>query len=252
MSDAAATGVSKTISRFEPIAGRSLDDCERHYVEVHVPFAQGELRDMEGLRCYHMNRALRQADIAGGWRQRPLAWRFVILRFEPGSQLSFSPPVAATVAHDHTNFLQGLRPCMVDESIVIDRRVDTLALAKYVVELDRRAEADRDDAMAAVDGLAERIADELGGAFGARLAIVNRVRSEAETASITQPGQRTTGRLLDDSTKCAYVELYFDHERYGDDLVASLVPALDRRIFAVANVLHVEERCGVDRRPGPT
>jgi hypothetical protein len=72
--------VGKAIGRFDPTPSRTPEECERHYTQVHVPMAQDLLRAMPAVRNYHVSRAVGQADIAGGWRARPRAWRFVVLR----------------------------------------------------------------------------------------------------------------------------------------------------------------------------
>ena len=81
--------MSKAISRFEPTPSRTPEECERHYTSVHVPMAQNFLRPMVGLHSYHVNRALAQADVSGGWAQRPraLAVRAGSLRPGCGAQL---------------------------------------------------------------------------------------------------------------------------------------------------------------------
>ena len=80
--------MSKAFSRFEPTPSRSPEECERHYSEVHVRMAQDLLRPMPTLLSYYTDRAVAQADVNGGWRQRPRAWRFVVLRFTPGETLA--------------------------------------------------------------------------------------------------------------------------------------------------------------------
>ena len=82
--------MGKSISRFEPTPSRTPEECERHYTEVHVRMAQELLRPMPALVSYHVDRAVAQADVIGGWAQRPRAWRFVVLRFTPGEILEFS------------------------------------------------------------------------------------------------------------------------------------------------------------------
>jgi hypothetical protein len=99
--------------------------------------AQDLLRPMPTLLSYHTNRAVAQADVNGGWSQRPRAWRFVVLRFAPGETLAFTPEQNEMVAEDHVNCLYRLRSCEVDENVVLDRVDGQLALAKFMIEADR-------------------------------------------------------------------------------------------------------------------
>src|ERR1700757_699055 len=126
--------MGKSISRFEPTPSRTPEECERHYTEVHVRMAQELLRPMPALISYHVDRAVAQADGAGGWAQRPRAWRFVVLRFTPGETLVFTPEQNEMVAQDHVNCLYRLRSCDVDETVLLHRVGGQLALAKFLVE----------------------------------------------------------------------------------------------------------------------
>jgi hypothetical protein len=128
---------SKSISRFNPVSTLALEECERHYTEVHFPFARQLLRGKPQVVSYHTNRVLRQYDINGGWRQRPTAWRFVILRFEEGRSLEVSEEERRLIADDHLNCLRDLRSCPVAEEDVIDRCRNQTAMAKYLFEFDR-------------------------------------------------------------------------------------------------------------------
>lgn len=119
--------MSKAISRFEPTPSRTPEECERHYTSVHVPMAQNFLRPMVGLYSYHVNRALAQADVSGGWAQRPRAWRFALVRFAPGAALNFSAEQAEVVAQDHVNCLFRLRHCSLEETVLLDRRSEQLS-----------------------------------------------------------------------------------------------------------------------------
>ena len=80
--------MGKVIGRFDPTPSRTPDECERHYTQVHVRTAQHLLRPMPSLLSYYTNGAVAQADVTGGWKQRPRAWRFVVLRFTPGETLA--------------------------------------------------------------------------------------------------------------------------------------------------------------------
>ena len=109
--------MGKVIGRFDPTPSRTPEECERHYTQVHVRMAQDLLRPMPTLISYHTDRAVAQADVNGGWSQRPRAWRFVVLRFTPGATLAFTPEQTEMVAQDHVNCLYRLRSCEVEESV---------------------------------------------------------------------------------------------------------------------------------------
>src|SRR5947209_6570481 len=129
--------MSKSMSRFLPTPSRPPEDCERHYTQVHIRMAQNLLRPMPGLVSYHVNRAVAQADITGGWAQRPRAWRFVILRFAPDATLAFSAEDNEMVAQDQVNCLYRLRHSDVEENVALDRRADQIVLSKFLLEADR-------------------------------------------------------------------------------------------------------------------
>ena len=118
--------MGKSFSRFLPTPSRSPEECERHYTAVHVRMAQDLLRPMPALVSYHVNRAVAQADVVGGWEQRPRPWRFVVLRFQEGEALAFSAEQNEMVAQDHVNCLYRLRHCDVEETVLLDRRGDQL------------------------------------------------------------------------------------------------------------------------------
>jgi len=212
---------NKSIGRFMPTPSRSPEECERHYTQVHVPMAQNLLRAMPGLRSYHINRAVAQADIAGGWNARPRAWRFVVLRHTPGAALSFSAEQAEMVAQDHVNCLYRLRQCEVEETVVLDRLDGQLSLAKFLLEADRAPGVAAEDAWAAFTGLAERVREVLDSAFGARALIVNRALNEAACEAVDVEGQRPIG-LSPETTRVGYLEIYFDHRRWGEEALGGL------------------------------
>jgi hypothetical protein len=239
----------KSISRFEPTPSRSPEECERHYTEVHVRMAQNLLTPMAGLRSYHVNRALAQADVSGGWRQRPRAWRFVVLRFAPGEVLAFTPEANEMVAQDHVNCLYRLRHSDVEETVLLDRIAGQFTLAKFMIEADRAPTVDSGSAKRAFNDLATRVHEIVDKAPGARAVIVNRALSELECEPVDVEGQRPIG-LLDETLRLGYIEIYFDHRRWGEEALAPLMAegALRDPAFAGANLLHVEEHAALDRR----
>jgi hypothetical protein len=239
--------VGKVIGRFDPTPSRAPDECERHYTEVHVRMAQDLLRPMPSLLSYYTDRAVAQADVNGGWKQRPRAWRFVVLRFAPGETLAFTAEQNEMVAQDHVNCLCRLRSCEVQETVVLDRLAGQLTVAKFMIEADRHATVDPDEAWAAFTALAERTLAAMQDAFGARRLIVNRVVNEVECETLDVEGQRPIG-LLDDTSRLGYIEAYFDHPRWGEAALGLLAAgdALRDPALVDVNLLRVEELAPLD------
>jgi hypothetical protein len=234
--------MGKSISRFMPTPSRTREECERHYTEVHVRMAQNLLRPMPALVSYHINRAVAQADVNGGWAKRPRAWRFVVLRFAPGEVLAFSPEQNEMVAQDHVNCLYRLRHSDLEETVLLDRRSGQLALAKFLFEADRGPGVSAEDGWAAFSAIAGRIRAEMESAFGARLLILNRVLNEVECEPVDVEGQRPIG-LLEETTRVGYLEIYFDHARWGRDALGPLVRDGLLRVAGLTdvNLMAVEE-----------
>lgn len=240
--------MGKSVSRFLPTPSRTPEECERHYTEVHVRMAQELLRPMPALVSYHIDRAVAQADVVGGWGQRPRAWRFVFLRFDPGEVLAFSADQNEMVAQDHVNCLYRLRHTDVEETVLLDRRDGQLALAKFVIEADRALGVSADDSWAAFSGIAARVREQMDGAFGARMVILNRVLNEVECEPVDVEGQRPIG-LLDEPIRAGYLELYFDHARWGREALTPLVAEglLRTPDLVDVNLLQVEEHAPLSR-----
>jgi len=239
--------MGKVIGRFDPTPSRTPEECERHYTEVHVRMAQELLRPMPTLLSYYTDRAVAQADVNGGWRQRPRAWRFVVLRFTPGETLAFTPEQSEMVAQDHVNCLCRLRSCEVEEDVLLDRLNSQLALAKFMIEADRAPGVGADAAWTSLRELAGRIQRTMDGAFGARRLIVNRVLNEVECEPLDAEGQRPIG-LLEDTTRLGYIEAYFDHPRWGEETLGAFAAGgalADPRLVDV-NLLRVEEQAPLD------
>jgi hypothetical protein len=243
--------VSKAIGRFEPTPSRTPEECERHYTHVHVRMAQDLLRPMPSLLSYHTNRAVAQADITGGWAQRPRAWRFVVLRFAPGEALAFTAEQNEMVAQDHVNCLYRMRHCDVEETVLIDRVDGQLTLAKFVIEADRPLTGDGSEAWDAFSALAERVRAAMATAFGARRLLLNRAINEVATEAVDAEGQRPVG-LLEETPRVGYIEAYFDHPRWGEEALAGLAAGGQLRDPSLTdvNLLRVEELAPIDKTQG--
>jgi hypothetical protein len=241
---------AKSIAQFHPLAGQSREAADRHYLEVHSPFARRTLRDMPHVLSYHINRADAQFDLNGTWAQQPGAFRFIVLRFAEGRSLEFPPDVRARVAEDHRNFLRELRGFGVDEAVIVDRLSGQTSLVKYLVEYER-APGEPADPFAALFGqLGEQLRELTGDVFGLRRIAVNRVRAEAAAEPIDEPGQRPTDRRLPSTTKHGFVELYFDHREWAEEWFGrpDVRTALFDPRWAIARAYRVTEECGFDRR----
>jgi hypothetical protein len=214
--------------------------------------AQELLRPTPSLVSYHTNLAVAQADINGGWNQQPRAWRFAVLRFAPGETLAFSPEQNEMVARDHVNCLYRLRSCDAEETVLLDRVCGQTALAKFMLEADRPASVDPEQAWSSFTELADQVLAAMDGAFGARALFLNRVLNEVECEPLDVEGQRPIG-LLDATTRVGYLEAYFDHRRWGEEALGVLARdgALGRvRDLVEVNFLRVEEQAPLDVRPG--
>jgi hypothetical protein len=175
----------------------------------------------------------------------------VVLRFTPGETLAFTPEQNEMVAQDHVNCLYRLRSCEVDESVLFDRVHGQLALAKFMIEADRAPGVDGEAAWSAFGRLADRVHGTVQGAFGARALNVNRVLNEVECEPLDVEGQRPVG-LLEDSTRVGYIEVYFDHRRWGEEALGPLAAEgslRDPELIDV-NLLRVEESAPLDVTSG--
>ena len=209
--------------------------------------AQDLLRPMPSLLSYHTNRAVAQADVTGGWNQRPRAWRFVVLRFTPGATLAFTSEQNEMVAQDHVNCLYRLRQGDVEEDVLIDRVAGQRALSKFMIEGDRAVGVSGDSAWEAFSALADRVRGAMDAAFGARQLILNRVLNEVECEPLDVEGQRPVG-FLEDTTRVGYIEAYFDDARWGEEALGVLATegALRNPALVDVNLLRVEELAPLD------
>lgn len=240
----------KSVSRFQPLAARTVEECDRHYREVHTPFARRLLRGMEQVVSYHTARVTAQLDLAGGWRQRPQAFRFIVLRFLAGRSLEFPDDVHERIVQDHRNFLSDLRAFPVHEEVLVDRLQGQTSLVKYVVELDRRPETSPQDADEHLTAQLDVLLRQADRAFGLRQVLVDRVQGEAATEPVDEPGQRPLRRMLPETGTAAFVEIYADHPDWADEWFAlpEVRSVLQDPWWRQARCYRVAEECGLDRR----
>ena len=239
----------KSIIQFLPLAGQSRRAADRYYRDVHTRFSRGQMRTMPHVLSYHTNRADAEYDLTAGWRQRPRAFRFAILRFTLGHGLEFPPEVRAQIIEDHRLFLRELRDFAVEEQAVVDRLGGQTGLVKYLFEFERPEEAPLAEGESTLSTLVHSMAREAADAFGLRRVLVDRVRSEAVAEAIDEPGQRLTDRTLPQTTKQAFLELWFDNHEWAEEWFARPVvrAVLRDPWWAVARGYRVTEECQLDR-----
>jgi len=237
---------AKMISRFDCSVHTTLAEAERHYSTVHFPFACDLLSTIPHIRTYHTNRVVSELDIAGGWGQRPTAWRFVLLTFEEGRSLEFDQMTVNHIAQDHLNFLRNLRSTMVSETVPLDRLTGQPSLVKYLIEIDRFPNPEKPQrALAAFE---EQLIDFAEPRKELRQIKLNRIDCELEAEPMEEPGQRSTDRPLNSTNKLAFIEIYADdfhwsHSFFQNEKISQLLRETPLQI----SVRAVEERCGLDR-----
>jgi hypothetical protein len=242
--------LAKTISHFQPLAASTRAACDRYYREVHTRFARGFLRRMPNVRSYHVGLAEAGFDVAGGWAAPPWTFRYVVLRFDPGSGLDLAPELRERITEDHRIFLRELRGFSVEEEVLVDRLHGQTALVKYQFEYDRRPGEPAEAGVARLRAQLDRLRPLAVDAFGLRLLVVDHVRFETNSEPMDEPGQRSTGERLPETSRQAFVELYFDQAEWAeewfhrDDVRAALLGEGWGRSYGV----RIAEECGLDRR----
>jgi hypothetical protein len=246
--------VIKRMSRFQPTQLRPFADAEAHYIGIHHRFAREMFRHhAPAVLRYATARATARLDINGRFDQEPDVWRFIVLKYEDaGSEAgtAWLPPWAErTIVADHTNFLREVRPFLVEENVLIDRRSNQTSTHKYVIEFERDPAVDGGE-VAARDELRELMLELADERFGLRLFVENRVVAEAEMAPVSEPGQAYSGRTLAATSMTHLDEWYFDHPAWGDEFFAmpQVTEAL-RHMAGYARIAchRVDELVGVDR-----
>lgn len=244
-----ATAGGKNISHFLPVSTVPPEECDRHYTDVHSRFARGFMRAADDVVSYHINRAVAEYDLVGDWRQRPRAFRFIVLRTKDGP-LRLPPHLAAVVAEDHRAFLRELRSFPVEEVTVLDELRGQTSLVKYLFELDRHPDTDPADARRTLDAQTAALAEQANHALGLRLLVANHALGERETAPIDEPGQRPLATLLPQTTKQGFLELWFDQREWAEEWFRrpAVRELLQDPAWALCRGYRVEEECGIDRR----
>lgn len=242
--------LAKTMSEFQPLAASTRAEADRYYREVHSRFARGFLRAMESVRSYHTGLAVAPYDVAGGWAAPPRAFRYVVLRYDPGTGLPWTPELRERITQDHRVFLRELRGFAVDEEVLVDRLRGQTALVKYQFAYDRATGEPVELAATRWRSQLDRLVELSGDVFGLRLLLADRVLHETRSDPVDEPGQRSTGERLPDTLRHGFLELYFDQAEWAgewfarDDVRAALLGEGWGRACGV----RVVEECGLDRR----
>jgi hypothetical protein len=242
--------LAKTISQFQPLSTSTREECDRYYREVHTRFARGFLREMPHVRSYHIGLAESSYDVAGGWAAPPQTFRYVVLRFDPGTGLTLSTGLRERIAQDHRVFLRELRGFSVDEEVLVDRLSGQTALVKYQFEYDRRDGEAAEAGAARLRGQLDRLVALSEEASGLRLLLADHVRCETGSEPIDEPGQRGTGERVPATSRQAFLELYFDQPQWAEEWFRrdDVRSALLGEGWARAHGVRVDEECGLDRR----
>lgn len=244
------TPLAKSIAQFRPLAASTRAACDRYYREVHTRFARGFLREMPNVRSYHVALAESSYDVAGGWAAPPSTFRYVILRFDPGTGLALAPGRRERIAQDHRLFLRELRGFTVEEDVLVNHLRGQTSLVKYQFEYDRRPDEGSDAGAERLRAQMDRLVSLSDAVFGLRLLIANHVLVETGSEPIDEPGQRSTGQALSDTPRQGFVELYFDQDEWAeewfrrDDVRAALLG----EGWGRAHGVKLAEQCGLDRR----
>ncbi len=246
----------KVVAQFDHLRGLPHRECERHYLEVHVPFIRHAVRHAENIVTYETNLVVAQRDVDGGWHARPTAWRWATGRFQGSSDdppAPLPPPFARLVSEDHRNFLKDLRMFTAEEQVRVDRRSGQTSLAKFSLHVDRRATTPAVEAQRRLEQGVSPMIDAAQHAFGARLVVCDRVFRQAQSAAIDEEGQVMSPELLCSQTmRVSHIDFYFDTVEWGEEFFAAhreeLEAVLHDPAFERARLYQVQERSQVDKR----
>lgn len=246
----------KVVAQFDPLRSLPLQECERHYNDVHVPFIRHGVRDAPGMITYQTNLVLRQRDVDGGWHARPRAWRWATGRFDESPEEPPAPlpeEFAEQVSQDHRNFLRNLRTFTAVEEVQLDRRTQQTRLEKFSLHVDRRPAVAAPVAQARLRELLSPVLEGADQAFGLRLVVFDRVFRQAASASLDEEGQTMSPHiLLPETLRVGHVDFYFDAVEWGEQFFADHRQRIDATLydpaFDQAHLYHVDELGQVDKR----
>lgn len=246
----------KRISRFQPPVAVGRDRAERHYADVHHPFARRLFREHGDLLTrYVANRADRQHSLRGRFEEEPTAWRFVITEVDddvPDASAWLPAWAQPLIWDDHRKCIASIEAWEVDETVVVDQRCGQVSMVKQLFLY-----AAADTSGGGVERyLAEHVpalAELFAQAFGARLYLSNVVRRQAATSDDFGAGAAYTGGYAPQASMMAVAETYFDAAEWAEEFYSSaaVVRLLQRSPWARVEGYSVTETVGVDKRLPP-
>lgn len=245
--------MTKAINRFDPVARQSFEASERHYLEVHHPFARKMHREADIVQRYVANRALSMYDINGEFSRAPLAWRYVIqLRRDdlPDAQSFLPRDMREAIWNDHINCIRNIRSLEVEAETVLDRCTGQMVFVKYLFEFHGNPTVSRESGEAwYVRDYLPAMRKLLAGAFGFRKLDTNRALRQAAVTALKEPGQILTGEYLPPESVYRIEEYWFDNATWGGDFFRdpAVLKLLNAPQLGRLEGYLVEERCGVDK-----
>lgn len=243
--------LAKSIQQLDHSLVHGRESSDAHYLRSHTRFARHLLRAMPNVVSYHIARADGELDLLGGFTAAPSTFRYITLRFEPGTELRIDPEVEREIVADHRRFLRNLRTFVVQEQVLVDRMTGhQTSCVKVQAQFDRHDDEATETADLRFSALLDQLTEKAADTFGLRLLVADRVTAEVESVAVDEPGQRVTGELLPSTTRHGFVSAYFDHIEWASEWICDLDVrrALTDPTWARSVVAAVHEECGFDRR----
>jgi hypothetical protein len=246
--------VVKSIAFFDHLAARQQDECERHYLNVHVPFILQTLQAVGIAQSYYTSRVLAQRDLNGGWCQQPDNWRSVAIRVRiPDDGAAISEHTRLLIEDDHRRFLRNLRSDLCAETVLHEDLRQRPSTSKFILAIGPGSQDNAAGMEAMLEELIGEVTSRARTEPGTALMIANRVRRQERARPLDEPGQGfTPGDFLPSADLTFIYELYFDSRRNGESFIAQLDPALTklREAGGVHSVrcFRLDEECQYDRR----
>jgi hypothetical protein len=246
--------VVKSIAFFDHLAARQQDECERHYLNVHVPFILQTLQTVGIAQSYYTSRVLAQRDLNGGWCQQPVNWRSVAIRVRIRDDgAAISEHTRLLIQDDHRRFLRNLRSYLCAETVLHEDLRQRPSTSKFILAIGPGSQDNTPDMEAMLEELTGEVTARARTEPGTALMIANRVRRQERARPLDEPGQGfTPGDFLPSADLTFIYELYFDSRGNGESFIAQLDPALTklREAGGVHSVgcFRLDEECQYDRR----
>jgi hypothetical protein len=206
--------VVKSIAFLDHRPDRSDEECDRHYLQRHVPLVINMMRESGIGASYYTAKAVARRQADGGWTHAVRQWRSASIRVAPPTEgWSLDENVRRAIEDDHRRFLCNLRSYLCTESVVRGRA--TKARAKLILEVGSRPGCFATSRQPTAEFLDElsRLGEQ---SDGISLLLVNRVRRQEVARALDFPGQGfTPGVFTDEPDATAFVEIYAPTEDMG-------------------------------------